>query len=354
MLEQNKLFKLAFNYVFFTKLSVDGYCDFSVITRCDYSKAYMKERLKMINSPLAKIYELKYEESVLAHEFLSELNKCLLYLEEIRDSSNIEFICFSIVYFVYKAKEYDSSYIKNLYERWSDEKNENEHKNIKLKIFHDIAYDSNRVDLQIIDSISNYRDFLKKTIRTIDEKVFYRGHSDCSYKLEPSLFRKLDWISNENRMNYELISRCQEDFYGVNSSVEKLSKMQHYGLPTRLLDITQNPLVALYFACLNNEKRGEVIVLNVEKKNIEYTNGYKASLLAALSELSKDEQDELYMAIKQSDNISCEAYSKLLSIVGTQYDYKEIEDELLTQATIFIPMVLCQDLVQIKMGDFSS
>lgn len=110
----------------------------------------------------------------------------------------------------------------------------------------------------IITSVSEYISYLESVITPADATsqvgrfTFYRGQANKSWKLSPNIYRN-NLFDEETLLLTELQHICSKEFQG--SRFEILVKMQHFGLPTRLLDLTTNPLVALYFACESEENK---------------------------------------------------------------------------------------------------
>lgn len=107
------------------------------------------------------------------------------------------------------------------------------------------------------------------------ETVVYRGVADSEYDLLPGLARiKKPEHEMEATLINDFLTRRPDAFSGL-AEFDTLAKMQHYGLPTRLLDFSLNPLVALYFACESKTaKSGRVLCHSTYLKNdsSEYVN----------------------------------------------------------------------------------
>jgi len=163
---------------------------------------------------------------------------------------------------------------------------------------------ANKVD-EFLKKIERYRRY---------PNLFYRGQSEKYSNITSSISRDTGYVQKEYAIYKEAINLKSNEFDGLASPIECLSKMQHYGIPTRLIDLSIDPLIALFFAVqnINGESSGQVYVY-LQK---QYSLGDKiVKLLALLATL------ESY----KIENIK-EAFTK-------QYSETITEEEILQYAT---------------------
>lgn len=201
--------------------------------------------------------------------------------------------------------------------------------------------------------ITSVGQYLEKIKEIVDSEagftLFFRGQKAEYWDIQSSIFR-------ENKLNieYKLMvlpkSKLPLEFNSNCDAFDLMTKCQHYGLCTRLLDITTNPLVALYFACKNAGEEKYFKEDEMESDNtqdwelrepwgiIYYTVAYpfysfskEVQIVSALSQYNLNKENYLKDILKKLKNENIitdedfnrwskkENYAEFISIIQNNY-----------------------------------
>ncbi len=104
---------------------------------------------------------------------------------------------------------------------------------------------------------------------SLESQPWWRGHSCSNWDLVPKVFRRADFGPKyETNIALKFVQKAQTRHPKCpdpSNRHEWLFLMQHYGLPTRLLDWSESPLIAAYFAVSlseHEEEDGAIWALN--------------------------------------------------------------------------------------------
>lgn len=286
------------------KLILDGYCDFEEYIYGRLAKQELLKALSDARSPYVSLYQGPYP---------NDENALALWSSTVKKVPNINAALSllearAIVNWAFRALKNADERIE-LTKQLAEVLSEQPEFHKKVLFAGGVLYIQGLVELNFISSL----DKLYSAIADMQKPgftLFFRGHADVNYRLLPSIMRSPGWQEHEKDMYNQLLINCSHDFKSCRSHLDFLVEMQHYGLPTRLLDITRNPLVALYFACASEESQtGELIVFSVPTEQIKYPQSDAVSVLASLP-LFTYEQQKYFLKCVCNKKLDLDAFNK--------------------------------------------
>jgi hypothetical protein len=149
-----------------------------------------------------------------------------------------------------------------------------------------------------VETISEILDYISSKISLDNTILAFRGETKDygSTKLLPAVYRD-SYINSEDKIFRESQRFNNQEFLEDQTAFDKLSRIQHYSAPTRLLDISEDLMSALYFATEKKQKKQKkkqkkensiLYIFEIQEDKIKYYDSDTVSVISNLAKIPLD------------------------------------------------------------------